>query len=202
MWDRDQPGAYDPAVVPHVVSGHLRKSTRVSTRMSTSRLRASQRGDPFAVNLRRQSRQGRRSRGARRVERRTLTARSYADGHSGIGRPAGPAWKRRFLLLALPPAAANVLRRPTGPPHCKCKCRCVYQIWGSNSSQRKTSLVPELMATSGARLVRAVDCDESGHRYDRYGCTDRARRSDSMVQSRTLRMALGSRYRSDCCSDA
>jgi excisionase family DNA binding protein len=38
-----------------------------------------------------QSSQGRRSRGARRVGRRTLTALSCADGHNGIGRPSGPA---------------------------------------------------------------------------------------------------------------
>ena len=46
--------------------------------------------DPDSISVGRSS-QGRRSRGARRVECRTLTARSCTDGHNGTGRPIGPA---------------------------------------------------------------------------------------------------------------
>ena len=64
-------------------------STGVSTEMSTPQVKASQSTGVKVGALRCQSSQGRRSRGARHVGRRTLTARSYVSGHNGIGRPLG-----------------------------------------------------------------------------------------------------------------
>ena len=71
-------------------------STRVSTEMSATQVRASQGTGLRFAGLRRQSSQGRRSRGAQRVGRRTLATRSDVGGHNGIGRPKGPAYSRFF----------------------------------------------------------------------------------------------------------
>ena len=74
--------------------------------MSTPQVRASQSTGVKVGALRCQSSQSRRSRGARHVGRRTLTARSYVSGHNGIWPAPGPAWKR----LSLPDA----IWRPSG----------------------------------------------------------------------------------------
>ena len=70
-----------------------------------------------AAARKRESSQGRRSRGVRRVERRTLTARTDLDGHNGIGRPPGPAWQRFFQAWSrLSGRPGEVPDHPTGQP--------------------------------------------------------------------------------------
>ena len=64
-------------------------STTMSTAMSTSQVRDVLTAQSASRRRDRQSGQGRRSRGARRVGRRTLTARSSLNGHNGFGRPLG-----------------------------------------------------------------------------------------------------------------
>jgi hypothetical protein len=100
----------------------------MSTRMSTSQVSAVWTWRLARRRRDRQSGQGRRSQGARRVERRTLTARSYADGHNGIGRPSGPAWKRLFPLLALLQSRRKSPGPTNGPLRTASASVCIH-LW-------------------------------------------------------------------------